>query len=130
MQLVLILAPSPVAMLATKGFSFLGAVVDEDGTVNHILSVLSGRWLRHWLLKVHKDCNRRVNRCEGTGRAIRGMEESGDLSKYIRFASRLVVFQSYSIRILGLSTSCPLPPPAIQGAIPQGDTIMPFCEGL
>jgi hypothetical protein len=87
MQLVLILAPSPVAMLATKGFSFLGAVVDEDGTVNHILSVLSGISLRLPPLTEYRDCNRRVNRCEGTGRAIRGMEESGNLSKYIRFVS-------------------------------------------
>jgi len=37
----------PVAMLTAVGFGFLGAVVDEDGTVNHILllllSVESGR---------------------------------------------------------------------------------------
>ena len=38
--------------------------------------------------------------------------------------------QSYSINIFGLSTSCPLPPPAIHRAIPCGDTMMPFCDGL
>ena len=37
MQLVLVFAPSPVAMLAVVGFRLFGAVVDEDGTVNHIL---------------------------------------------------------------------------------------------
>lgn len=39
MQLVLVFAPSTVAMLAAVGFRLFGAVVDEDGTVNHILSV-------------------------------------------------------------------------------------------
>lgn len=28
-------------MLTTKGFGFLGAVVDEDGTVNHTLLIFS-----------------------------------------------------------------------------------------
>ena len=28
-------------MLTTVGFGFLGAVVDEDGTVNHIQSIFS-----------------------------------------------------------------------------------------
>ena len=28
-------------MFTTEGFGFLGAVVDEDGTVNHILSIFS-----------------------------------------------------------------------------------------
>lgn len=28
-------------MLLTEGFCFLGAVVDEDGTVNHTLSIFS-----------------------------------------------------------------------------------------
>ena len=41
MILVAIFAPSPVAMLTTEGFGFLGAVVDEDGTVNHTLSIFS-----------------------------------------------------------------------------------------
>ena len=39
MQLVLVFTPSPVAMLAAVGFCLFGAVVDEDGTVNHILSI-------------------------------------------------------------------------------------------
>lgn len=86
-MLIAVFTPSPVAMLTTEGFGFLGAVVDEDGTVNHILSVLSGISLHLPPLTEYRDCNRRVNRCEGTGRAIRGMEESGDPSKYIRFAS-------------------------------------------
>lgn len=30
----------PVAMLTTVGFGFLGAVVDEDGTVNHIQLII------------------------------------------------------------------------------------------
>ena len=46
MILIAVFAP-PVAMLTAVGFGFLGAVVDEDGTVNHILllllSVESGR---------------------------------------------------------------------------------------
>lgn len=41
MQFVLVFAPSTVAMLAAVGFRLFGAVVDEDGTVNHILSVFS-----------------------------------------------------------------------------------------
>ena len=41
MILVAVSAPSPVAMLTAVGFGFLGAVVDEDGTVNHILSIFS-----------------------------------------------------------------------------------------
>lgn len=28
-------------MFTTEGFGFLGAVVDEDGTVNHTLSIFS-----------------------------------------------------------------------------------------
>lgn len=39
MQLVLVFAPSTVAMLAAVGFRLFGAVVDEDGTVNHTLSI-------------------------------------------------------------------------------------------
>lgn len=38
MQLVLVFAP-PVAMLAAVGFRLFRAEVDEDGTVNHTLSV-------------------------------------------------------------------------------------------
>ena len=41
MILIAVSAPSPVAMLTTVGFGFLGAVVDEDGTVNHIQSIFS-----------------------------------------------------------------------------------------
>ena len=41
MILVAVFAPSPVAMLTAVGFGFLGAVVDEDGTVNHIQSIFS-----------------------------------------------------------------------------------------
>ena len=55
--------------------------------VNHILSIFSGISLRLPPLTEYMDCNRRVNRYEGTGRAILGMEESGDPSKHIRFAS-------------------------------------------
>ena len=87
MILIAVSAPSQVAMFTTEGFGFLGAVVDEDGTVNHILSIFSGISLRLLPLTEYRDCNRRVNRYEGTGRAILGMEESGDPSKYIRFAS-------------------------------------------
>lgn len=36
---------------------------------------------------------------------------------------------SYVINIFGLSTSCPLPPPLMQRAMPLGETMMPFCEG-
>lgn len=86
MQLVLILAPSPVAMLTAEGFGFLGAVVDENGTVNHILSVLLGISLHFPPLTECRDCNRMVNRCEGTGRAILMLKKSGDLRRYIRFA--------------------------------------------
>ena len=31
----------PIAMLTAEGFGFLGAVVDEDRTVNHTLSIFS-----------------------------------------------------------------------------------------
>ena len=41
MILIAVFAPSPVAMFTTEGFGFLGAVVDEDGTVNHIQSIFS-----------------------------------------------------------------------------------------
>ena len=41
MILVAVSAPSTVAMLTAVGFGFLGAVVDEDGTVNHIQSIFS-----------------------------------------------------------------------------------------
>ena len=41
MQLVLIFAPPTVAMFTAEDFGFLGAVVDEDGTVNHTLSIFS-----------------------------------------------------------------------------------------
>lgn len=41
MILVAVSAPPPVAMFTTEGFCFLGAVVDEDGTVNHIQSIFS-----------------------------------------------------------------------------------------
>lgn len=30
----------PVSVFTTEGFGFLGAVVDEDGTVNHILLII------------------------------------------------------------------------------------------
>ena len=40
MILIAVFAP-PVAMLTAVGFGFLSAVVDEDGTVNHILSIFS-----------------------------------------------------------------------------------------
>ena len=36
-MLIAVFTPSPVAMLTTEGFGFLGAVVDEDRFVNHIL---------------------------------------------------------------------------------------------
>ena len=41
MILIAVFAPPTVAMLTTVGFGFLGAVVDEDGTVNHIQSIFS-----------------------------------------------------------------------------------------
>ena len=41
MILIAVFAPSTVAMLTAVGFGFLGAVVDEDGTVNHIQSIFS-----------------------------------------------------------------------------------------
>ena len=41
MILVSVFAPPPVAMLTAEGFCFLGAVVDEDGTVNHIQLIFS-----------------------------------------------------------------------------------------
>ena len=41
MILVAVSAPSTVAMLTAEGFGFLGTVVDEDGTVNHIQSIFS-----------------------------------------------------------------------------------------
>ena len=87
MILIAVSAPSTVAMLTAVGFGFLGAVVDEDGTVNHIQSIFSGISLRLPPLTEYMDCNRMVNKYEGTGRAILGMAESGDPSKYIRFAS-------------------------------------------
>ena len=87
MILVAVFASSQVAMLTAVGFGFIGAVVDEDGTVNHTQSIFSGISLRLPPLTEYKDCNRRVNKYEGTGRAILGMAESGDPSKYIRFAS-------------------------------------------
>ena len=74
-------------MFTAEGFGFICAVVDEDGTVNHIQSIFSGISLRLPPLTEYMDCNRRVNRYEGTGRAILVMEESGDPSKHIRFAS-------------------------------------------
>lgn len=40
-MLIAVFTPSPVAMLTTEGFGFLGAVVDEDGTINHTLSIFS-----------------------------------------------------------------------------------------
>ena len=39
--LIAVFAPSSIAMLTAVGFGFLGAVVDEDGTVNHTLSIFS-----------------------------------------------------------------------------------------
>ena len=41
MILIAVSATTPVAMLTAVGFGFLGAVVDEDGTVNHIQSIFS-----------------------------------------------------------------------------------------
>lgn len=41
MILIAVFTPSLVAMLTAEGFGFLGAVVDEDGTVNHTLSIFS-----------------------------------------------------------------------------------------
>ena len=41
MILIAVSAPSTVAMLTAVGFGVLGAVVDEDGTVNHIQSIFS-----------------------------------------------------------------------------------------
>ena len=41
MILIAVSATAPVAMLTAVGFGFLGAVVDEDGTVNHIQSIFS-----------------------------------------------------------------------------------------
>ena len=41
MILIAVSAPPPVAMFTTECFGFLGAVVDEDGTVNHIQSIFS-----------------------------------------------------------------------------------------
>ena len=70
MILIAVSAPSTVAMLTAVGFGFLGAVVDEDGTVNHIQSIFS--------VYPHRD--------------------------------------PY--------------PPAMHRAMPCGDTMMPFCEGL
>ena len=87
MIFVAVSAPTTVAMLTTVGFGFLGAVVDEDGTVNHIQSIFSGISLRLPPLTEYRDCNRRVNKYEGTGRAILRMAESGGPSKSIRFAS-------------------------------------------
>ena len=104
MILVSVFAPPPVAMLTAEGFGFLGAVVNEDGTVNHILSVLLGISLYLPPLTECRDCNRMVNRCEGIGRAILMLKESGDLRRYIHFAPDLR-FYSYSINIFGLSTS-------------------------
>ena len=40
MILIAVSAPSQVAMLTAEGFGFLGAVVNENGTVNHILLLL------------------------------------------------------------------------------------------
>ena len=71
MILIAVFAPTPVAMLTAEGFGFLGAVVDEDGTVNHILSISS--------VYPHRD---------------------------------------------------PYPTTAMHRAMPCGDTMMPFCEGL
>ena len=41
MILISVFAPSTVAMLTAVGFGFLGTVVYEDGTVNHIQSIFS-----------------------------------------------------------------------------------------
>lgn len=41
MILIAVFTPSPVAMLTAEDFCFLGAVVDEDGTFNHTLSIFS-----------------------------------------------------------------------------------------
>ena len=41
MILVSVFTPPPVAMFTTEGLGFLGAVVDENGTVNHIQSIFS-----------------------------------------------------------------------------------------
>lgn len=41
MILIAVSASSPVAMLTAEGFGFLGAVVNEDGTINHTLSIFS-----------------------------------------------------------------------------------------
>ena len=41
MILIAVFAPPQVSMLTAEGFGFLGAVVDEDGTVNHIQSIFS-----------------------------------------------------------------------------------------
>ena len=41
MILVAVFTPPPVAMLTAVGFGFLGAVVDEDGTVNHTQLIFS-----------------------------------------------------------------------------------------
>lgn len=71
MQLVLIFAPSTVAMLAAVGFRLFGAVVDEDGTFNHTLSIS--------LVYPHRD---------------------------------------------------PYLPQHMHKAMPWGETMMPFCEGL
>ena len=87
MILIAVSATTTVAMLTAVGFGFLGAVVDEDGTVNHILSIFSGISLRLPPLTEYRDCNRMVNKYEGTGRAILGVAESGGPSKYIRFVS-------------------------------------------
>ena len=39
--LIAVFAPSPIAMLTAEGFGFFGAVVDENGTFNHIQSIFS-----------------------------------------------------------------------------------------
>ena len=41
MILIAVSAPSTVAMLTAVGFGFFGAVVDENGTVNHTQSIFS-----------------------------------------------------------------------------------------
>lgn len=41
MILVTVFTPSAVAMFTAEGFGFLGAVMDEDRTVNHTLSIFS-----------------------------------------------------------------------------------------
>lgn len=40
-MLIAVFAPSTIAMLTAEGFGFFGAVVDENGTVNHIQSIFS-----------------------------------------------------------------------------------------